>query len=57
MATESAVEAARTQFGRIDVVVNNAGVSYKGYFEEMSPQQVEQQLQQQDEAENFSSCA
>jgi len=39
-----AAEAAVDRFGRIDVVVNNAGSSFKGYFEEMSPHQVEQQL-------------
>jgi NAD(P)-dependent dehydrogenase (short-subunit alcohol dehydrogenase family) len=39
-----AVAAAVEHFGRIDVVVNNAGASFKGYFEEMSPRQVEQQL-------------
>jgi NAD(P)-dependent dehydrogenase (short-subunit alcohol dehydrogenase family) len=31
------------RFGRIDVVVNSAGASFKGYFEEMSPFQVEPQ--------------
>ncbi len=41
---EAAVVAAVERFGRIDVVVNSAGASFKGYFEEMSPQQVEQQL-------------
>lgn len=32
------------RFGRIDVLVNNAGASFKGFFEEMSPTQVKQQL-------------
>jgi NAD(P)-dependent dehydrogenase (short-subunit alcohol dehydrogenase family) len=40
----SAVDAAVERFGRIDVVVNSAGASFKGFFEEMSPQQVDQQL-------------
>lgn len=31
-------------FGRIDVVANSAGASFKGYFEEMSPRQVDEQL-------------
>ena len=40
VATAAAVE----RFGRVDVLVNNAGASFKGYFEEMSPSQVDQQL-------------
>lgn len=40
----AAVAAAVARFGRIDVLVNSAGASFKGYFEEMSPEQVEQQL-------------
>ena len=41
---DAAIGAAVERFGRVDVAVNNAGASFKGYFEEMSPQQVEQQL-------------
>lgn len=40
----AAAEAAIDRFGRIDFLVNSAGASFKGYFEEMSPQQVDQQL-------------
>lgn len=43
-AAAAAVDAAVARFGRIDVLVNSAGASFKGYFEEMSSEQVEQQL-------------
>ena len=41
---ESAVRAAVKRFGRIDVLVNNAANFYAGYFEELTPEQIEQQL-------------
>jgi NAD(P)-dependent dehydrogenase (short-subunit alcohol dehydrogenase family) len=41
---EAAVQAAVTRFGRIDVLVNNAASFYAGYFEELSPEQIERQL-------------
>ena len=43
-AAAAAVDAAVARFGRVDVLVNSAGASFKGYFEEMAPDQVEQQL-------------
>ena len=41
---EAAVAAAVERFGRIDVLVNNAASFYAGYFEELSPEQMERQL-------------
>jgi NAD(P)-dependent dehydrogenase (short-subunit alcohol dehydrogenase family) len=41
---EAAVRAAVDRFGRIDVLVNNAASFYAGYFEELTPEQVERQL-------------
>jgi NAD(P)-dependent dehydrogenase (short-subunit alcohol dehydrogenase family) len=41
---ESAVGAAVEKFGRIDVLVNNAANFYAGYFEELTPGQMERQL-------------
>jgi NAD(P)-dependent dehydrogenase (short-subunit alcohol dehydrogenase family) len=41
---ESAVQAIVGRFGRIDVLVNNAANFYAGYFEELTPEQIEQQL-------------
>jgi NAD(P)-dependent dehydrogenase (short-subunit alcohol dehydrogenase family) len=39
------VKAAIDRFGRIDVLVNNAANFYAGYFEELTPEQMEQQIQ------------
>ena len=41
---ESAVKAVIDRFGRIDVLVNNAASFYAGYFEELTPEQMERQL-------------
>ena len=41
---EAAVRAAINRFGRIDVLVNNAASFYAGYFEELTPEQMDRQL-------------
>ena len=42
---EAAVTAAVERFGRIDVLVNNAGNFYAGFFEEISPQDFRAQVE------------
>jgi NAD(P)-dependent dehydrogenase (short-subunit alcohol dehydrogenase family) len=41
---EAAVKAAVEKFGRLDVLVNNAANFYAGFFEELTPDQMERQL-------------
>ncbi len=41
---EAAVAAAVDRFGGIDVLVNNAASFYAGFFEELTPEQVERQI-------------
>lgn len=41
---ERAARAAVDRFGRIDVLVNNAGDFAAGYFEELAPERIERQL-------------
>jgi NAD(P)-dependent dehydrogenase (short-subunit alcohol dehydrogenase family) len=41
---EAAVQVALERFGRVDVLVNNAGNFYAGFFEELTPDQIERQL-------------
>jgi NAD(P)-dependent dehydrogenase (short-subunit alcohol dehydrogenase family) len=41
---DAAVKEAVDRFGRIDVLVNNAANFYGGYFEELTPAQIEDQL-------------
>ncbi|MGW6129070.1 SDR family oxidoreductase [Cellulomonas sp. NPDC055163] len=44
-AAEAAVAAAVDRFGRVDVLVNNAGNFYAGFFEEISPKQFRAQME------------
>src|SRR5687768_8602285 len=41
---EASVKAAVDKFGRIDVLINNAANFYAGYFEELTPEQMDLQL-------------
>ncbi|HSU78795.1 MAG TPA: SDR family NAD(P)-dependent oxidoreductase [Candidatus Angelobacter sp.] len=41
---ETAVKKAVDRFGHIDVLVNNAGNFYGGFFEELAPKQIERQI-------------
>ena len=41
---QAALRAAVDRFGRIDVLVNNAASFYAGYFEELTPDQMSQQI-------------
>jgi len=41
---EAAVRSAVDRFGRIDVLVNNAAIFEAGFFEEMTPEQIDQTL-------------
>ena len=42
---EAAVEATVAKFARIDVLVDNAGNFFAGFFEELAPEQVRAQIE------------
>lgn len=42
---KAVVETALEKFGRIDILVNNAGNFFAGFFEELSPEQVRNQME------------
>jgi NAD(P)-dependent dehydrogenase (short-subunit alcohol dehydrogenase family) len=42
---QAAVEAAVERFGRLDILVNNAGNFFAGFFEELSPEQIRNQIE------------
>jgi NAD(P)-dependent dehydrogenase (short-subunit alcohol dehydrogenase family) len=42
---EEAIRAAVERFGRIDILINNAGNFFGGFFEELSPEQVRLQIE------------
>jgi NAD(P)-dependent dehydrogenase (short-subunit alcohol dehydrogenase family) len=42
---QAGVAAALARFGRLDVLVNNAGNFFAGFFEELSPEQVRDQIE------------
>ena len=43
--SQIAVEAAVAKFGRIDILVNNAGNFFAGFFEELTPEQIRNQIE------------